>query len=475
MRTPDRWRFLLVGASNLAAWGGLLLSADAVWWDDWIVFDATLEQTQRTAREAGLLWGYVLGVLSRGGPTFISLLAVLAYLIASLLMLQVLFRVPRISPAEATFGAAVFATVPLMEARHAAVHVIYIISVTCVLGVWVILTRPQPLRWSTSAALSPLLLVAALIPSSGLFLVVPVLHLLWMHRGLRDARTTAFVVAALGLPVAQLVLQRAVLPARGTYEGYNQIDLGNLAGMAAITLIFAAVAVVAARSIWGRGDEGWLDGVPTVLVGGTLCALALTPYIAVGQIPPWGGWNTRHELLLPIGVAVAATGAARVLRVVASQRLLRPALVMVILAMTVQSASLSGRYLQDWRKKEALIDLMRADSAIRAADVVLISDETLDLNVFSKTYSTYVWNGMMVRAFDDARRFAVRDEGELLRLLEGGFDPVIGPEGLYYGASDFSRRDAYSMARVTVARTDVDPSTLKLRTELEVLPRASRG
>lgn len=462
----------MVVATNLAAWGGLLLSADALWWDDWIVFDATLEQTRKTAREAGLFWAYLLGILSRGGPTFVSIIALGAYLAASILMLVVLLRIPRISPAEALFGASVFASVPLMEARHAAVNVVYIVAMASVLGLWAVLTRSSPLRWRTILAVAPLVIVSSLVPSTGLFLVVPVLHFLWLRPDLGNPRTRTIVALALGLPVAQFVIQRLLLPAQGVYQGYNSIEPELLTAMSVITIWTGSLAVVAAILVWHRRHQDWLSGAPILLAGGTLCALALTPYIAVGEIPPWRGWNTRHELLLPIGAAFLASGLARIGQVALTKPFLRLSMAAAVLAMCTMSAGFSTRYLVDWQKKESLIELIRADAAANAADVVLFTDQTLDLNIFSKNgYSTYVWNGLMVRAFGDARRFAVRSEEELADLFRGRFDPMIGPEGLYYGASNFIRSDAYSLARVTITRSPSEPMALVLSSELEVLPR----
>lgn len=462
---------LLVAAVHLIAWGGLLLSADAIYWDDWIVFDATLQETWDTASEIGLLWSFLLGVLSRGGPAFVSLLAFLGFLAASLSMLIILSRIPILSRAERTFGAAVFAAAPLMAARNSAVLVVYILSLAAVLALWVLVTRDAPTSGRTVMAALPLILVASLVPSAGLFLAAPVAHLLFLRRHeLRNPSLVALVALAAILPVAQLVGSRLLLPARGIYEGYNEISPRLLVAVAIALGLSALVAGLMTARLWRRRTEP-VFGLAIGAVGGVLLALGLAPYVAVGHLPPYDEWSTRHELLLPVGVAVAAAGIARLLRLLPSRHLARVIMVAVIVVLMARSAAISLDYRRDWEKQEALIELIRHDAYIRLADVVHFTDDTRTQNVFDRSYRFYEWNGLMVRAFGDSRRFTVSSLESIPGLLEGQESDISGPTGLYYGARDFDPARARMLARVTASIDEGAPSGVTLSSTLEPLDR----
>lgn len=472
---PTAGQILLVATVYVAAWGGLLASADAVYWDDWTVFDATLQETRAAATESGLVWGFVLGLLSRGGPIPISLLMFLALLVASLLALSLLSRIPFLSRSEATFGAAVFAAAPLVAARNSAVLVMYVLSLMAVLLVWDLLIRPGPIRGRTVLAALPPILLASLVPSAGLFLLVPVGHVLMLRRGeLRRPVALSVILLASLLPAIQIIASRVYLPAHGAYEGYNEISFALLGLM----LIVTGVAATGAGLLFAllRDRSGAPEfGFVVIAVGVTLALVALTPYVAVGQLPPYDEWSTRHELLLPIGVSVVAVGAARLLVALGSRRLVLAAMTVTTLALVSQSAAISLAYLRDWEKQEELVSLFRDEAAIRFADVVLFADETREQNLFERYYRAYEWNGLMVRAFGDSRRAAVLSPEVIPALLDREARTAAGDTALYLGDREFDAQQAATLARVTVVVDPAAPSGVALTSVLEPLHDGPTG
>ena len=106
----------------------------------------------------------------------------------------------------------------------------------------------------------------------------------------------------------------------------------------------------------------------------------------VGQFPPYDEWDTRHELLAPLGIAIIVLAGCRVVRSLLGRRAAYMTGGAVIVLAVVVSASISAWYYVDWQKQKALVALLKATPAIEEASTVVFHDDTRALNIFGRAY-----------------------------------------------------------------------------------------
>ena len=98
----------VVVAVYVLAWGGLLLSANAVFWDDWTLVDRDSASVLEMFRQNGLPWlGHFHVALAAVGPVGYHVLSLLLYLVSGLAVLGIVRRVESFSPNVQTFVACI--------------------------------------------------------------------------------------------------------------------------------------------------------------------------------------------------------------------------------------------------------------------------------------------------------------------------------------------------------------------------------
>ena len=134
--------------------------------------------------------------------------------------------------------------------------------------------------------------------------------------------------------------------------------------------------------------------------------LGVFPYLAVGKTPYLTDWDSRHQLLVPLGAAL-------IICYVLNFLLRREVLVFVFsffIAIFLLTNILSYLdYQRDWYKQLSLVENFRKNEIIRNNSTFLMCDGTLDLNADHRTYRFYEYTGLMKKTFKNQIRFAVND------------------------------------------------------------------
>jgi hypothetical protein len=186
--------------------------------------------------------------------------------------------------------------------------------------------------------------------------------------------------------------------------------------------------------------------------------LAVYPYLVVGKRFPFEGWETRNELLLPVGVAFLLLGVCRAIQLLLGLRAAQAAGAALIVGSVVTSVSICAAYSVDWQKQQMLIRLFRDSPAVRNASTVVFRDQARHLNIFGRGYRFYEWNGLMKRAFGDESRFGVNDvRRQVQRLLSGQLSSYA-----HYAARDYVPGTRVLLVTITAGPTRED---IKIQTE----------
>ena len=133
---------------------------------------------------------------------------------------------------------------------------------------------------------------------------------------------------------------------------------------------------------------------------GLLCfVFGAFPYWIVGCVPTFIEWSSRHQLLLPFGTALIIVGVLSF----SHQSSRMGVMSIVVGASLAYNVSAYSSLFVDWQKQKELINLFSKNTDIKNARLIVVSDNSLNLNALRREYRFYEWNGLMKKAFGNER------------------------------------------------------------------------
>lgn len=226
-----------------------------------------------------------------------------------------------------------------------------------------------------------------------------------------------------------LAIAAIVWIARGAISP-GAIVIPALLAVAGLALVVVSLAAIRGAAHAHVGRAGFLAAAGLVIV-----PLGALPYLLVGKIPNFIDWETRHQLLLPVGAAVLLLAG-----IVAVDGAGRTAVARVagFVAVGVSAAAVLGSgvtLVADWNKQQQVIDALADVDELRDASTVVVIDETIAWNYGARQLRFYEPIGWLHAAFGDRTRFAI-DSSEVLTAEAGGFNDLYD-EGVRYGFQDW--------------------------------------
>lgn len=437
---PAGREVLLFGAVYTLVYGYMLLIPGAVFWDDWVLFGASHETIARMFEQASasraitylhfLLLG--LGMWSYKALTFGLWFAM------GLLLSRILARNSLFTDGARVAIVLLFLVLPLNAARVAAINFPYTLCMFLFVLAWHQMERRRILALA-SFALS--FLTASLL----VFYALPILDAAYRGGHLASLRAAwRFALRRLDfllLPFAYYAYHLATFAPKEPYSGYNSnYSLANLLpAMKAqsldmpefLRLLDPLALLVLLPLVWwllARGAAAVRTDVKQPLrrmaawltLGLLAFVLGAFPYWIIGKPPTFMEWSSRHQLLLPLGVAMVLVSFAWVL----PGRARIEALALAVAASLSFGVTNAYAFLVDAHKQRALMDLIARDPAIRGASVVVFVDKAADLNAIRRSYRFYEWNGMMAQALGDETRFG-GNPADVRSYFAGRFDQLL--------------------------------------------------
>jgi hypothetical protein len=433
--------------------GGILLMPHAVFWDDWVLYRAAASTILDTFRQTGAMFNWAgwlhVGMLGLGEWTY-KVLTFLLMFATGLLLRSILKRIDFLPSAMRFAVVLLFLVLPFNFARVAMIDFPYTLCYFLFFLGWQLIDRHRYVA---------LLLFFLSFNTNSLlvFYAVPILDLAYRSGHLTSLRTAfSFIFRRLDfllLPFLYFYIKLRFFLPSGLYAGYNQdysltripsriaAQIDDLAGLD-INYIILAIAMplvlLLVRSHLGNsGGAGQQHGKSRLLtiwaLGFLVLALGCFPYWIVGHIPSFREWNSRHQLLMPLGAALIIAASVFLLR----------APIKIFAFAAVIAASLSygivGYYsfLVDWNKQQTIMKFFVENATVRNANLVVIDDNTEHLNAIGREYRFYEWNGLIEKAYGDERRFAIVPR-DIEKYRRGEFDQSFSS---HYKAG-FHHRDA---------------------------------
>jgi hypothetical protein len=447
---PSKSDLLIVIGLYVAAHGLMLLN-NGLYWDDWVVFGFPLASISDLYREYGLpFFGYYHHALDSLGIPAYRILVFLSYLISAVCLYAILGKIREIDRKTALVLVLFFVLFPsnsarisIMASRTSVCYALFFI------GFWLVSVYLDK-RVLTLRVASLILLFASFLTHSFLVLYVVVLIYIAYHEKseLRSLRALpAFLLRYLDfflLPIIFWVLKLIFFEPYGQYRGYNRITLDSaIQGLSFIDNAFyggfieplvesfrispifiipAAIMALLGARLMARINTQPSSGssrysVWFMLLGIVLFVAGVFPYLAVGKVPSPYDWDSRHQLLTPLGASFMLVYLLRLVLAERVQNLVYALLVVVFLAANVHQWV---AFQKDWYNQVAFIENIKESSDVQHGRYVLIDDKTVDLRANHRVYRTYEYFGLFHAAFGDEKRVA-----QEMRLFKSyGFDPL---------------------------------------------------
>ena len=235
---------------------------------------------------------------------------------------------------------------------------------------------------------------------------IPLLHSIlnqdfvphWIIRWVR--RNWYFAVAPIGYWFIEPILNPTLDQVREDY--YTPKLSGIMRGLVVLVGISLVVAFFWTKRRWRyESDRGKIQlslGIIVLWVGMfpymTLGHFPNLESILIGFVPGQSDWDSRHQLLMPLGLSLVVIGA---LNLTSSKRLLH-AVVPILLMFTVFNFTFSQEYYLDSIKTHAIIEALKNSGEIDSYRFVLIDDQALRFNARGRRIRSYEWDSMMFAA-----------------------------------------------------------------------------
>lgn len=421
----------------LCAHGLSLLFLNAIYWDDWTIVDAPSSVIVDAFRQAGwmLSWpGHLQNGLLVLGPWAYRVLT-LALMFATGVVVWLITRtVTSLSRQERNAIAILFLVLPLNAARVALINIHYTICYFVFFLAWYLLVCR---KGKATNALALILFIFAFSTNSFLaFFLAPIVHKAVNETSADIRRLPQWCLrnaAFLAAPFLFFAVKLSFFRPYGYLVGYNSISTkGFLVGVG-IGLLLVVGFVAARRTRTTLPGDSRAMGF--IWIGAFLTWLAIFPYVAVLHAPIFSEWNSRNQLLMPLGVSTLCVGLALWLTFSRMDRII-PAAIYLSVAVC---AYFNYEYLVDWRKQQEVVRVLALSDEVRNAKTIVMDDRARSLNARARHFRFYEFNGWFERAFGDESRFALSADdwvGSLCDIVPAAQVPRF-PQ--FYMAADYHR------------------------------------
>ena len=428
----------------------VLLSWNALFWDDWSILTSNSDEIRRMFKFVGFDLAGLLhaGLVPLGAGAYkILMLSSLA------LMSFCVFLIARHHGFNAEYAGcitALFIVAPLNTSKIAAINVAAVMFAAIFFVAWTLLLRDlQKPSLLKRIGVLVLFSIAFYLPSSLAFFALPAMSIAWhayrAHQDWSQRFVTLFKRADFFvLPFVQFAIFRIFFfkPDASIVNEYHKFGIRSSRLQEAMDRIQADILfdmpwavrivliVLPFLVLLRLAKCPPVQHVETVrradvwmFIGLSACFFALLPYLAVGRLPVFSDWNSRYQLFLPLGFALVCWSLSQYIAAYSQRKWLGISTLALIL---VLSAGFSVRsyfeYANDWEKQNQLMAALQELKAITTSDNIVIVDSVIYAKRRVLRYNEYTQ--MMMRAQPGWSGLALSNN-QLLTVGDGSLKQYI--------------------------------------------------
>ncbi len=434
--------FLITLFYSLAS--GITLFNNGIYWDDWIFYQAAKPLIMDVQRECGRPWfGYYLVFIFSFKSLILPRLIVFSlFLLSALFLNSILKDIKEIDNPSRLIIVLLFALFPVNFARVILCASQYPFCLFAMFsGLWLfarfLKNNKIILRYSSLFILS-----ISFFTESILIFYLALLSLLILYKERKSIHSFIGLLPRLIkyadfllLPFAFWLVKTAFFKPWGHYIEYNHISLRFIVA-APIWLVWAfneaficvmnnvfsvflsniCLSIISGFIIFllipkivRSEEENVKYDLKLFYLGLFLFSVAVFPYIVTGSMPNLYDWNSRFQLLVPLGACFILYYGIRSLsnRLGWRYRWYSFLYAMIIAIFIAVNFTTYLNYQKDWYKQLSLVELFKSSRIIQDNTTFIFDDQTRGMNAQKRVYRFYEYAGLMKFALKDETRFGV--------------------------------------------------------------------
>ena len=387
------------------SWGWSLLRPNTLYWDDWSdVFQRDTFYLRQVFVDSGRPpWeGVVEGLLLQMGPWSVRITTFLMFFVVSLLLFEISRATCVLTVNRLKLLIFLFLVIPVNHARVSLVVFQYSSSYFLFYLGWFVLVRYKSTK---SFVLACTILFLSFKTHSFLFFVLlPFLHFAWLNKiELLDFkklnRRHLHIVLIAMMPLAYIIARSLFWPPNDFWSNYHKVYIyGNR--IVRIVALFIPFLLCSAWYVLRVRLKKFPNRSLLVLACGFGCvALALFPYYLSGHFAEFrspfefrADWRSRHQLLMPLGVALSVVGLNELLKWKGKNIVVSTVLVISVALNTFWGS----QYFLMSHKQEQLVELFKTTKG--KVEIASVEDQTLRFNGRESIFRGYELDGFMTLA-----------------------------------------------------------------------------
>ena len=408
------WKLAL--SSYLLSYCFIFLFLKSYFWDDWyLYFTFSGDGTKKLLDGFGLSpWHGLLQVdVLNSRPELFRLITIVCFFLSGWCLFHILKTVKFLTAYQVKLITILFLVLPINSARVSMITFAYSYSFLFFFLAWYLLVTK---RFLVVRALSvPLFLMSFSTLSFLVFFAVPCANLLYRNFSIANPnkkRAYLSTVLLAALSPVYWVVNRRIIPLSDARLAYLT---PTRSGIARGLLILVVCLIFILWYLKLRRDNISVDSrYPIILAGVSLTALGAFPYITSGRlvdvsewilnfVPRASDWDSRHQLLLGLGLAVTLVGLIGPSDSIFKRRSIN---ILIGLCVALNITYMHGYYL-DSLKQDQMISAIRDSDALTESRFVMINDTTDRFNARGRGYRSYEWDGILAKALGDSTRTAI--------------------------------------------------------------------
>lgn len=420
----------------------ILFLYDSIFWDDWTLLGASNDVIIEKFRMVGLpfSWtGHLHVMLSYCPRVVYRILTFTSYFLAGYFLFKTISNTDEKIRVYVLPIALLFLIAPFNSARIAAINLPYALCYLAFFAAWSQMGR-RPLV-SISLFIFSFNTASLLV-----FYAVPFIEYSVRNNGFRFFTKKDFYIKnwiLIILPPAFWIIKTSIFPPYGLYAGYNQGFSASNIPYALGLQINDIISQIYAWRWWELLLAGLLSFISfklidrnslftetaskshnfiLIILGTAVLALAEFPYLILAYPPRFFSWDSRHQLLMPLGFSMFTVGVAFFL-----SASFRKAFLSFIIGLSLTFWLLQYKsYYIDWTKQKEIMRVISDNDEIRAGRLIVFEDHTGIPNANGRSIVYYEWNGILANLYGDEQRFGI-DQVQWSNSICKRNDPKFSP------------------------------------------------
>jgi hypothetical protein len=392
----------------VSSYGLVMFFLRAYFWDDWLV------NYQMSATEAKTYWETQLGFFSLNrfievdllhrNPTAFHLLTLIIFFLIPVVVFYILKYLPIINFKQRVYLVLILLVLPINSARFSMSTFRLSYSYLLFLVAWLVLVEKRTSRWKYLSL--PLFLISFLAQSLIPFFLLPCMHVVYLgylKHGKIHSRFVLNSCLLFLLAPAYLVCGWVFDPPEGDRVAYFTPSILGIIralfvlGLATVLVVYSVARNHSKKRVWGSQNNLALALFATVL--GSTAYMAAGRLVDISEwilnfVPRASDWESRHQLLLGLGIALLISTLIISLNIEVQKVTL---FAVLGLCVVLNLSMMQGYFLDSLKQQQIMIQIANLKTA-NTWNSVTVVDEATVFNARGRGIRSYEWEAMIQSA-----------------------------------------------------------------------------